>query len=311
MTAVDELTGALLDQLPGAVAVIDVRDPALPVVFANQPLADLRSASPEAVCAAGVLGLLGDDPGRLEALRRGIGAGDTLTLRVALIDPVRGLFSAELRFEPLRTVDGTVTHYAAFHDRVGLPASRADAEPPARPPVARDDRLTGLRHVDLFHEFFRRDFSIAQREGRALGLFVFDIDALGIYNDTFGRLAGDTVIRRVGRALLSGLRRASDLVARVEGGRFIGLAAGMNAEQAQAHATALAARVRELHLHHPRSPVARVVTVTVGVAQQTPAPDDTPELLLRQALQSLDAAHAAREALAPPTPPATDPVVAD
>lgn len=296
MTAVDELTGAVLDQLPGAVAVLDVRDEALPVVFVNQALADLRGVSREVVQGAGVGGLLGDDVDRLEALRRGIAAGDTLTLRVALADPARGVFSADLRFEALRTVEGTITHYAAFHDRVGLPAGRADAEQVARPPVMRDDRLTGLRHVDLFHEFFRRDYSIAQREGRALALFVFDIDALGIYNDTFGRLAGDTVIRRVGRALLSGLRRASDLVARVEGGRFVGLASGMSAAQAEAHGVALAARVRELHLHHPRSPVARVVTVTVGVAQQTPGPEDTPELLLRDALRALDAARSAREA---------------
>jgi len=307
MSGVNELTGALLDQLPGAVAVVDVRTEALPVVFANQALAELRGVTPEAVRGAGILGLVGEDETRLGALRKAFAAGDTLLLRVAVNDPLRGTFSADLRFEPLHTIEGAPTHYAAYPARVGRAASRAEAEPSARPPVSRDDRLTGLRHIDLFHEFFRRDFAIAQREGRALALFVFDIDALGIYNDTFGRLAGDTVIRRVGRSLLAGLRRASDLVARVEGGRFVGLAAGMDAEQAQAYAATLAARVRELHLHHPRSPVAKVVTVSTGYAQAMPGPDQTPETMLRDALLSLDAGRTERaRALVPGEAPGGD-----
>jgi diguanylate cyclase (GGDEF)-like protein len=307
MNQVNELTGALLDQLPGAVAVVDVRTEALSVVFANQSLAELRGVTPEAVCGAGILGLVGEDETRLDGLRRAFAAGDTLMLRVAVTDPARGTFSADLRFEPLHTIDGAPTHYAAFHDRVGFALPRGDVEPPVRPPMSRDDRLTGLRHIDLFHEFFRRDFAIAQREGRPLALFVFDIDALGVYNDTFGRLAGDTVIRRVGRALLTGLRRASDLVSRVEGGRFIGLAAGLDAERAGAHAAGLATRVRELHLHHPRSPIGKVVTVSTGYTQSTPGPDETPETMLRDALRSLDTTRAARsQAAAGAEGPAAD-----
>ncbi len=292
----EPLTLALLDQLLGAIAVVDLRIESLPVVLANQALTELRGFSREALCEAGLAGLLGESPQgpRAAELRRGFGSGETLTVRVALTDPVLGPYTAEIRFEPLRDDAGAVTHYAAFHDRVGLGGARTDLDAAVvRPPLARDDRLTGLRHIDLFHEFYRRDFSIAQREGRMLAVFACDIDALGVYNDTFGRLAGDTVIRRVGRALLSGLRRAGDLVARVEGGRFVGLAA-MDAEQAGRHALTLAARVRDLHLHHPRAPLARVVTVTVGVAQVVPAPDATPEQLLRAAQQSLEAARSAR-----------------
>jgi PleD family two-component response regulator len=73
----------------------------------------------------------------------------------------------------------------------------------------------------------------------------------------------------------------------------------MDAEQAQTYAAALATRVRELHLHHPRSPVGKVVTVSTGYAQATPGPDQTPETMLRDAQLSLDAARTARaEALA-------------
>ena len=133
-------------------------------------------------------------------------------------------------------------------------------------------------------------------------MFVFDIDALGVYNETFGRLAGDTVIRRVGRALAAGLRRASDVVARVEGGRFVGLAAGLDAEQARRHVQGLASRVREMYLHHPRSPVGRFVTVSSGVAQMLPGPGSSPEQLLRDARHSLEEERALRTQTVPVMP---------
>lgn len=304
MSPADRLSIALLDQWPGPVAVVDVVDEGLPVVVVNQPLATLRGASVEAVREAGLAGLLGASavPETLAALRRAFAAGDTLSLQVALTDAVRGPYSAELRFEALRDATGGVGHYAVFHDRVGLPAPPGEAAAGGRPPVVRDDRLTGLPHIDLFHEFFRRDFAIAQREGRSLAVFVFDIDALGVYNETFGRLAGDTVIRRVGRALAAGLRRASDVVARVEGGRFVGVAAGLDAEQARRHVQGLASRVREMYLHHPRSPVGRFVTVSSGVAQMLPGPGSSPEQLLRDARHSLEEERALRTQTVPVMP---------
>jgi diguanylate cyclase (GGDEF)-like protein len=99
------------------------------------------------------------------------------------------------------------------------------------------------------------------------------------------------VIRRVGRTLLSALRRGSDLVARLDGGRFVGFATGMSHEQALRHAETLATRVRELHVHHPRSRVARFLTVSVGVATGVPSPGMRPDLLLDAATSALDAAR--------------------
>ena len=180
----------------------------------------------------------------------------------------------------------------AFHATLA-DAPAGEQEPLIQPLFRRDDRLTGLRHIEFFHELFRRDFAIAQREGRQLALYVADIDALGAYNDTFGRQAGDSVIRRVGRALLGAMRRASDLIARVDGGRFVAVSVGMDEAQSLRHGETLAARVRDLKLHHPRSPVARYVSVSVGVTDLVPGHNSTPEQMLASALRGLEAARAA------------------
>ena len=293
MTLPDGLTLALLDQLPEAIAVIDARGAGLPVVLANQTLAQLRGRAREDIVRLGLAGLLGEAGGGPRTAEVGMVLGrlEPLSLRVA-IDGPRGPMAAEIRFEPLRDAAGSVTHFVCFHAQLPGPPPR-EAEAATRPPLPREDRLTGLRHIEYFHELYRRDFAIAQREGRALTVFLCDVDALGIYNETFGRQAGDSVIRRVGRALSSALRRASDLVARVDGGRFVGFSVGMDVEQVRRHGETLAARVRELHMHHPHSPVARIVTISVGAGHLVPTPAATPEQLLACAQCALDQAREA------------------
>jgi diguanylate cyclase (GGDEF)-like protein len=293
LTLPGSLTLALLDQLPEAIAVLNARGAGLPVVLANQTLSQLRGKSREEIVRLGLAGLLGEADGGPRNLEIGavLARGEPLAVRVAFDGP-RGPVSAEIRFEPLRDATGSVTHFVCFHTQLPGPPPR-ESEPAIRPPLPREDRLTGLRHIEYFHELYRRDFAIAQREGRALTVYLCDIDALGIYNETFGRQAGDSVIRRVGRALSSALRRASDLVSRIEGGRFVGFSVGMDAQQVRRHGETLAARVRELHMHHPHSPVARIVTVSVGAGHLVPTPAATPEQLLKSAERALELARAA------------------
>ncbi len=293
MTLSEPVTLALLDHLSEAIALIDVRDPELPVVFVNRALAELRGQTAEELRRAGLAGLIGGgDTALLAASAATLACGRSLALQATGLEGAAGPLVVDIRFEPLRDAAGVVTHAVAIHaQRADLPAR--DREPATQPLLRRDDRLTGLRHIEFFHELFRRDFAIAQREGRQLALYVADIDALGTYNDTFGRQAGDTVIRRVGRALVGTMRRASDLLARVDGGRFVAVSVGMDEAHSLRHGETLAARVRDLKLHHPRSPIARYVTVSVGVTDLVPGHNSTPEQMLASALRALDAARAA------------------
>ena len=299
----DYLTQALLEQLPDAIAVLDARQAGLPVVLVNGAFEALAGQSRSQLCRSGLADLLGESSGapRVAEIAAQLGLGESLQLTVAAGVNAHRL-PASIRFEPLRDEGGQVTHFVSFHEVTALPMppadpstppASADALTPPRPPMAREDRLTGLRHIELFQEMFRRDFAIAQREGRHLTVYVCDVDALGVYNDTFGRQAGDSVIRRIGRGLWSGLRRASDLIARVDEGRFIGFSVGMAPDAALRHGETLVTRVRDLHMHHPRSPVARVVTISVGVASVLPEPSTTPEQLLKLGQQALEAARAA------------------
>jgi diguanylate cyclase (GGDEF)-like protein len=284
-----ELALALLDVLPEGVAVIDAADPGWPVIYANRVLSDLRGEAPAATASLSFAALVRDaeDFADTASVQAALGRGEPVRFRARTGVAAGAPAMLDVRLQPIREPGGALTHVVAFHSVPGGVDAPADARP-----LLREDRLTGLCHADWFRELYKRDFAIASREGRHLTLFLVDIDALGAYNDTFGSQAGDSVVRRVGRTLLSALRRGSDLVARLEGGRFVGFSTGMTHDQAVRHAETLAARIRELHVHHPRSRVARFVTVSVGVATGTPAPGMRPDTLMEAAKAALEAARA-------------------
>lgn len=81
------------------------------------------------------------------------------------------------------------------------------------------DPLTGLPNrrrlqIHLDHEV------AAARRGRPMAIVVFDIDNFKHYNDTFGHIAGDDILKALGR-ILATENRAMNLVARYGGDEFV------------------------------------------------------------------------------------------
>ena len=60
----------------------------------------------------------------------------------------------------------------------------------------------------------------AARRGRPVSIAVFDIDRFKHYNDTFGHIAGDDILRAVS-GVLSHANRAMNIVARYGGDEFV------------------------------------------------------------------------------------------
>jgi diguanylate cyclase (GGDEF)-like protein len=139
--------------------------------------------------------------------------------------------------------------------------------------LSRDDPATGLLNETAFLEILDHDWAVAAREKSTLALVCFTLDDFGSYREVFGRHAADTCIRRVGQAIRRFLRRASDVAARVEDDKLIVLSHSSEESGVLEFAERIAAAVRELGLHHPRSEKERFVTVSccVRVAQ----PDST------------------------------------
>ena len=135
--------------------------------------------------------------------------------------------------------------------------------------LSRDDPVTGLLNERAFREVLDHDWAVAAREKSALAVVVFSLDDFDAYVDVFGRHASDSCLRRVGQAIRRCLRRASDVVGRLESERLAVLSHAPDEHAVQDFAARIATAVRELGLHHPRSRAGRFVTVSfrVGLVQ--------------------------------------------
>lgn len=84
----------------------------------------------------------------------------------------------------------------------------------------------------------------AARRGRALGIAVFDIDSFKHYNDTFGHVAGDDILKAFAKVLAEE-NRAMNLVARYGGDEFVAALTDTTAEGLRTYVDRVEARVRE------------------------------------------------------------------
>ena len=142
--------------------------------------------------------------------------------------------------------------------------------------LSRDDPVTGLLNGRAFREVLEHDWAVAAREKGSLGLVLFTLDDFDAYIDVFGRHAADSCLRRVGRAIRRCLRRASDVVGRLDGSELIVLSHAADEDGVREFASRISAAVRELGLHHPRSTVSKFVTVSFRVSVATATKDSAP-----------------------------------
>ena len=152
------------------------------------------------------------------------------------------------------------------------------------------DRSSGLSTPEHLMEVLRRDWSIAQRDGRTLTVMHIDVDGCRDYLEVFGRSATDNMLRQVGRTIASAMRRTSDIVARLANDEFLLLGVSMEEGRAREHAEHIAGRVRALAIHHPRSRTGRYLTVSVGVVTVAPPRDRGSEALIEAAQRALGGA---------------------
>ena len=85
--------------------------------------------------------------------------------------------------------------------------------------LATTDSLTGLLNHRVFHKRLAEEAEKADREGYVLAVAVLDLDNFKFFNDAYGHLAGDDVLKQVAFAL-SNFCGSEDTAARFGGDEF-------------------------------------------------------------------------------------------
>jgi diguanylate cyclase (GGDEF)-like protein len=122
------------------------------------------------------------------------------------------------------------------------------------------DALTGALDRHSLEAHGHRAVEHAAAAGRPLALLLIDIDHFKSYNDRFGHVAGDKMLKRIVLDIMAAARM-SDLTYRFGGEEFVVIADGINADDALSLGERIRRRIADSH-----GGSADGLTVSVGIA---------------------------------------------
>jgi len=127
--------------------------------------------------------------------------------------------------------------------------------------LSEQDGLTGLLNRRALDEFLVSAVDRSRQGEAPLSLLVLDADHFKGFNDRFGHLAGDDILRRLARVMEGYVRRA-DRCFRYGGEEFVVVLPGQTVVQARK----VAERIRQAFRRHSTAPGRPPCSVSVGVA---------------------------------------------
>ncbi|MGK7931636.1 MAG: diguanylate cyclase [Microcystaceae cyanobacterium] len=148
------------------------------------------------------------------------------------------------------------------------------------------DGLTQIPNRRYFDQTIIKEWKAAKREGNPLSLMMIDIDYFKLYNDNYGHLKGDEILKLVAKTLLSIVQRPADLVARYGGEEFAVILPNTHLKGTQYLADLMLEKVKNLAIPHPCSTISKCLTLSIGINIML---SDTP-LSLEQLIHQADLA---------------------
>lgn len=146
------------------------------------------------------------------------------------------------------------------------------------------DELTGLYNRRYFNKLSSK--ASARTDVSRISIIMLDVDYFKEYNDTYGHLAGDQVLKRVA-ALIRSHADACSTPARYGGDEFICLCLDKTDKEIEACISSLRKALAALNIEHSASRCAPRVTLSAGYCNVSFQPHISIGLLIEKADQAL------------------------
>jgi two-component system cell cycle response regulator len=121
------------------------------------------------------------------------------------------------------------------------------------------DDLTGLYNHRHFFKTLEAELVRLKRQKTSLSLLMFDLDNFKKYNDLYGHLEGDKVLKTVGEIVKNSIRSNVDSGYRYGGDEFTVLLIGASADRAMTIAERIRTSIEQGESHH--------ITVSIGLSE--------------------------------------------
>jgi diguanylate cyclase (GGDEF)-like protein len=149
--------------------------------------------------------------------------------------------------------------------------------------LASRDGLTALANRRSFDEKLDKEWRRAVREGQPLSLLMMDIDFFKRYNDAYGHQKGDECLKAVSGIISAEMLRGSDEAARYGGEEFAVILPNTASEGANRVAERVRFALAMENISHSDSPIGDHVTISIGVATDSPPFGDSTASLVTAA----------------------------
>ena len=121
------------------------------------------------------------------------------------------------------------------------------------------DDLTGLYNHRHFFKTLESELVRLKRQKTSLSLLMFDLDNFKRYNDFYGHLEGDRVLKKIGEIIKNSIRHNVDSGYRYGGDEFAALLIGASLDQALTIAERIRISIEEAGF--------KSITVSIGLAE--------------------------------------------
>lgn len=142
------------------------------------------------------------------------------------------------------------------------------------------DAMTDLHNFRYFELRLKEEVIRHKRTNSGISLLILDVDHFKNFNDTLGHLAGDEVLRNLGRILKETVRE-NDIVARYGGEEFAIILPAVDTQGALVLAERIRERVEEAPFEHEEVQPFGKITVSIGQAALPDSAKNYKELIYR------------------------------
>ncbi|WP_319523508.1 diguanylate cyclase [Breoghania sp.] len=150
------------------------------------------------------------------------------------------------------------------------------------------DSLTGIFNRKHVMDLFDMEFIRTQRYGIPFSVLIADLDHFKEVNDTYGHLAGDSVLRSIAKAMVESVR-ACDHVGRYGGEEFVVVLPNTEIDGAMEMAERIRQTIRRVTFNNDGEEFSMTISMGVAVCQED---DKSVETILKRADDALYRAKA-------------------
>lgn len=152
--------------------------------------------------------------------------------------------------------------------------------------ISNIDGLTQIGSRRSFEGRFKKLIEDAQKSNQSITVFMLDIDYFKLYNDTYGHLEGDHVLREVAHIFNRNIEQVKGIAARFGGEEFIGAAVELSDREILSISERICKDVAELKIENRETELG-YVTVSVGAVAADSVSYHSSSVLMRHADECL------------------------